>query len=162
MSRCGTILLFIILILTQQLHCQILNDSAKTIYGPRSCEYTYFENIKFNRPLYLHPDTTIDNFHLFNYVNRNGNNLQDLGNIGSSATTVFYEPPETIGRTSGYYTYQWYALPVNRIKLYNTKSPYTDINATFGGGYRYLLNVAFSQSIKPNWNFGANFHFFVR
>jgi hypothetical protein len=136
---------------------QILDDSTKNIYGPKTCRYTYFNNIKYNQPKYYHPDTTLTRFHIYNYVNRKDNKIQDLGNIGTSATPVYFEQPETIGRTSGYYTYNEYFQPIDKIKLYNTKSPYTDVYAIFGGGNRYILDVSHSQNIKPNWDFGGSF-----
>ncbi len=157
MRHTREILLAILLLSYGRVFGQILNDSSVSIYGPSTCNYTYFDNIKYNRSVYFRPDTTINNFQKYTYTGILDNKIQDLGNIGSSAKPVFYTPPEIIGRTSGYYTYQYFALPINRIKLFNTKSPYTDVYTVLGGKYRYILDVTFSQSIKPNWNFGVSF-----
>ena len=136
---------------------QVLDDSTQSIYGPTTCQFTYFENIKYNRTRYFNPDTTLSRFHIYSYVNRYGNKLQDLGNIGTSAIPVYYEQPEVIGRTSGYKSYDAYFTRATDIKLYNTRSPYTGIYSVFGGGYRFILDVSHNQNIKPNWSFGANY-----
>ncbi len=157
MYRSGKILILLLIFTSRSLYGQVTNDSSRTIYGPKTCKYTFFNNIKYNKPFFEHPDTVIQNFEKYDYVSRYDNKLQDLGNIGSSAKPVFYEAPDEIGRTSGYYTYQWYNLPLEKIKLYNTRSPYTDVYTVLGGGYRTILDVTFSQNIKPSWNFGGNF-----
>jgi hypothetical protein len=143
--------------LGSNLFAQILDDSTKNVYGPTSTRYTYLNDIKFNRSRVHYPDTSITGFQIYNYVNLYENKLQDLGNIGTAAKPVFYEPPETIGRTSGYYVYRPYRLNIKDIQLYNTRSPYTHIYAVFGGGNRNKTFIQHSQSIKPNWNFGFNY-----
>lgn len=150
--------IFIFLTLSgSNIHAQILDDSTKNVYGPTTTRYTYLNDIKLNRNRINYPDTSINRFQVYNYVNLYENKLQDLGNIGTAAKTVFYEPPGTIGRTSGYYVYKPYRLNIADIQLYNTRSPYTHIYAVFGGGNRNKTYIQHSQSIKPNWNFGFNY-----
>jgi hypothetical protein len=139
------------------LSAQILDDSTQNLYGPTTTRFTYLYDIKFNRNRIYFPDTTITRFHIYSYVNLHENNLQDLGNIGTAAQPVFYEPPETIGRTSGYYVYDPYRLRVKEMQLFNTRSPFTHIYAVLGGGNRNKTYIQHSQSIKPNWNFGFNY-----
>ena len=148
---------FVIYFICGTVTAQILDDSTQNVYGPTTTRFTYLNDIKFNRSNYNYPDTTIDRFQVYSYVNLYDNKLQDLGNIGTAAKPVFYDPPETIGRTSGYYVYKPYGLGIEDIQLYNTRSPYTHIYAVFGGGNRNKTYIQHSQSIKPNWNFGLNY-----
>ncbi len=136
---------------------QILDDSTQNVYGPATTNYTYLNSIKYNLNQSYHPDTSINRFHVYNFVNKHYNKLQDLGNIGTAAKAVYYTPPEIIGRTSGYYVYDPYRLKIRDIQLYNTRSPYSHIYAVFGGGNRNMTYIQHSQSIKPNWNFGFNY-----
>lgn len=136
---------------------QILNDSTQNIYGPKTTEFTYFSNIKFNRSNYLHPDTTLTGFQIYSFKNKHENKIQNLGNIGTAAQNIYYLPPDMIGRNSGFHAYDLYFIPIDQIQLFNTRSPYTNINPIFGGGNRNITLIQHSQSIKPNWNFGANY-----
>ncbi|MBS0001137.1 MAG: hypothetical protein KFF73_19285 [Cyclobacteriaceae bacterium] len=140
-----------------KLTAQILDDSTQNVYGPTTTRFTYLNDIKFNRNRIYFPDTTITRFHIYNYVNLHENKLQDLGNMGTAAQPVFYEPPETIGWTSGYHVYDPYRLRIEDMQLYNTRSPFTHIYAILGGGNRNKTYVQHSQSIRPNWNFGFNY-----
>ena len=149
--------LTIILLSGFNLFAQILDDSTQTVYGPRTTNYKYINDIKFNRNVSIHPDTSIVRFEKLSYMERQEYKIQDLGNIGTSAKFMFYTPPDIIGRTSGYYSYSLYDWPIEKIKLFNTRSPYTDLFLGFASGNRNITRISHSQSIKPNWNFGLNF-----
>lgn len=138
------------------LDAQILDDSTQTVYGPRTTNYKFKDDIKLNRNVSYHPDTSIVGFERYSYMENYRYKIQDLGNIGTSARFMYYTPPSVIGWTSGYYSYDLYGLPVNKIKLFNTRSPHTDLYAGFASGNRHITRITHSQSIKSNWNFGIN------
>ena len=144
------------LLIASDLFSQILDDSTQTVYGPTTTNYKYLNDIKFNRNVSSHPDTAIIGFERFSPMETNRYKLQDLGIIGTSAKHMFYTPPSIIGRTSGYYTYSMFGLPVEDIKLFDTRSPHTDLYVVFGSGNRNITDISFSQNIKPHWNFGFN------
>jgi len=147
---------FLMLYVASDLFSQILDDSTQNVYGPSTTNFRYIKDIKFNRNVSSHPDTTIIGFERFSPMERRRYKLQDLGLVATSTKPMFYEPPSILGRTSGYYTYSLYGLPVKDIKLFNTRSPHTDLYAVFGSGNRNITDISFSQNIKPNWNFGFN------
>ena len=149
--------LSIILITSLNLYAQILDDSTQIVYGPRTTNFKYINDIKFNRNVSTHPDTSIIGFERFSYMETQRYKIQDLGNIGTSAKNIFYTPPSIIGRTSGYYTYSLYDWPIEKIRLFNTRSPFTDLFVGFAAGNRNITRISHSQSIKSNWNFGLNF-----
>jgi hypothetical protein len=148
--------LLILLLVSVNLNAQILDDSTQNLYGPRTTNYKYLNDIKLNRNISFHPDTSIIGFERFSYMENYRYKLQDLGNIGTSAKFIFYTPPVIIGKTSGYYSYALYNLPIEKIRLFNTRSPHTDLFAGFASGNRNITRITHSQSIKPNWNFGLN------
>jgi len=148
--------LFFLLLVNINLFSQILDDSTQNVYGPTTTKYKYINDIKLNRNISSYPDTSIIGFERFSYIDKYRYKIQDLGNIGTSSKFMFYTPPTIIGRTSGYYTYSMYNSPVEKIRLFNTRSPFTDLYVAFGSGNRNITRISFSQSIKPNWNFGLN------
>ncbi len=156
MSKKLFFLSFLLLLIASDLFSQILDDSTQTVYGPTTTNFKYLKDIKFNREVSSHPDTTIIGFERFSPMETGRYKLQDLGLVGTSTKNMFYEPPSIIGRTSGYYTYSLFGLPVEDIKLFDTRSPHTDLYVVFGSGNRNITDISFSQNIKPNWNFGFN------
>ncbi len=158
MAKRKLVVLFLLILGTlSESGAQVLDDTTKNIYGPETTRYIHFEDLKLNREQYFHPDTTIQLFHIYSFVNRNQNKLQDLGNIGTAAKPVFYRPPGRIGRSSGYYAYYPYLLKTEEMKLFNTRSPFTNLYVIFGGGNRNITLVEHAQNIRPNWGFGGNF-----
>ncbi len=136
---------------------KLLDDSTKNIYGPTTTKYTFERNIKFNQPVYFLVDTLIDNLHRFNYVNRNKNEVQDLGNIGTAAMPMFFQLPTTIGARSGISVYDRYFKTSDEIKYYDTHSPFSNMDVVIGGNGRAITNVNYSRNINTQWNFGFDF-----
>jgi hypothetical protein len=135
---------------------QIIDDTTKQVYGPNTSKY-YFENdVFFNRITYHPIDTAIRNFHRYTYVQRHNYLYQDLGNIGTAIRPIFYRVPDVIGVTSGFNAYDLY-WDDEQIRYYDTKSPYSNINAALGGKGRSMTRITFSRNITPQWNFGFTY-----
>lgn len=152
------LLSFFLSIAFPEVQAQILDDSTKNVYGPETTRYFYESSIVQERDTLFTLDTTLVNLHHhFVTVSQYKNRLQDLGNIGTAIRPVFFQAPEIIGLTSGFNAYDYYFVPPESIKYYDSKSPYTQIKALFGGNARSMVDVDFSRNINPRWNLGADF-----
>lgn len=135
---------------------KIIDDTTKQVYGPKTTQFFYEEDVLQNRPTKHFIDTAIRNFHRFTYVQRYNYLYQDLGNIGTSIRPLYYEVPEVIGVSSGFQTYDLY-WQQERIRYFDTHSPYSNMGIILGGQGRSITKVVYSRNITPQWNFGANF-----
>ncbi len=135
---------------------RIIDDTTKQVYGPTTSKYFFEQDVFFNRHIYHPIDTFIRNFHRFNYVQRNNNLYQDLGNVGTSIQPIYYQTPQIIGVQAGFHSFDLY-WDSEKLKYYDTKSPFSSMKVVLGGGGRSITNVAFSRNINPRWNFGFNF-----
>jgi Putative porin len=135
---------------------RVIDDTTKQVYGPKTSKYYYENDVFLNRITYHAIDTTVRNFHKFTYVAWHNNLYQDLGNIGTSITPMFYQAPSLIGITSGFNAYNLY-WDDEQIRYFDTKSPYSNIRATLGGKGRSSTRITFSRNITPQWNFGFTF-----
>ncbi len=136
----------------------LLDDSTKQVYGPKTTLYFYEKAIKRNNLQLFELDTLLNNFHNYDPVAKSTWKYQDLGNIGSAARPVFYTVPEQIGLTSGFHAYDLYFNDPAKRRFYDTKSPFTEMAAFFGGGNRNMLDVAFARNVNPRWNLGFDFN----
>ncbi|WP_370592824.1 putative porin [Roseivirga sp. E12] len=127
-------------------------------YGAHTTRFTFEENFKFNNIQFVTPDTIPDNLHRFGDLERSGYLIQNLGNIGTARRSLFFEPSKTIGRTSGYSVYDDFYTSPDQIKYYDTRSPYTDVFAAFGGGGRAVTDVTFALNDSVQFNIGFNFN----
>ncbi|MBW3466476.1 hypothetical protein EGN73_01445 [Arthrospiribacter ruber] len=135
---------------------KLIDDSTKMVFGPKTSLYFFEKDIRKNRDVKYEIDTLLNNFHYYEPVAKSGWKYQDLGNIGSAAQPIFYEAPKMIGVTSGFHVYDLYHNSSDSMKYYDTKSPYTQMNAFWGGGNRNMLDLAFARNVNPRWNVGFN------
>ncbi|NBB20656.1 hypothetical protein GVN20_14915 [Runella sp. CRIBMP] len=133
-----------------------IDDSTKVIYGPRTARYFLEEDIFNNYKTLYQIDTSYDDFHRYNFVQRSDFQLVDLGNFGTAARNVFFRPIEQLGTQFGYDAYSPYAYQINDVKYYDTKSPYTNLYLTLGGGGQNILRFDHSQNLSPRLNLGIN------
>lgn len=135
----------------------LLDDSTKQVYGPKTTLYFYEKAIKRNSLVLYELDTLLTNFHNYDPVAKSGWKYQDLGNIGSAAKPVFFTLPEWIGQSSGFNAYNLYFKDPSQRKYYDSKSPFTEMSAFYGGGNRNLLDLSFARNVNPRWNVGFDF-----
>ncbi len=148
-------------------YCQILDDTTKLIYSAKTTQYftlddilnnTNDKNNKEEKETYQTKRTSIDtsllNLHNYNYYFRNGILYQDLGNFGTPLNRIYYEPPTSIGKKLGFTTLAEYGYDPEKIKYYDTKSPYTKLFYIQGTKGQQSMEVEHTQNIKQNWNMG--------
>ena len=135
---------------------QIVDDTTRNVYGPKTTLWTTEKNIFYNKNIYYALDTSISNFHRWTYVQRFNNFYKDLGNIGTALSPIFPTFSSAIGVTSGFNSYNLY-YETEEPKYFDTKSPYTRMFIIWGGKGRAMTRVEFSRNITPRWNFGFNY-----
>jgi hypothetical protein len=135
---------------------RIIDDTTKQVYGPKTSRYYFEEDVRLNRQTYHLIDTAIRGFYHYTYVQRNENLYQDLGNIGTAMHPIYYQTPASIGVSSGFTQYDliW---DTERIRYFDTKSPYSNMWVMLGGGGRSMTRASYSRNINPRWNVGFNY-----
>lgn len=140
-----------------QLQAQILDDSTRNVYGPRTTEFIREADLLNNTENIFYPDTAVRHFHRFTELETRRYHYQNLGNLGTALSPIFYEAPDVIGERSGYYVYDhWFNAPED-IKYFNTRSPYTKLDLKMGGNGRSWLDVTHTRNVNPRWNVGIDF-----
>ncbi|MBT1697383.1 hypothetical protein KK083_10885 [Fulvivirgaceae bacterium PWU4] len=135
---------------------RVIDDTTKQVYGPNTSRYFYEQDAFENREV-LHPiDTSINNFHRWDYVQRYNNLYQDLGLFGTAIQPIYYQAPDVIGVRSGSTVYDVY-WDSEAVRYYNTHSPYSNMRVILGGRGRSLTRATFSRNINENWNFGFTY-----
>ena len=133
-----------------------IDDSTKVIYGPHTARYFLEEDVFNNHKTLYRIDTSYDDFHRYNFVQRADFQLVDLGNLGTASRPVFFRPAEQLGAQFGYEAYTPYAYPINEVKFYDTKSPYTNLYLVLGGLGQNIARFDHSQNLTPRLNLGIN------
>lgn len=133
---------------------QIIDDSTKLVYGPTTSVYTYEKYVQEIDSIFFPIDTAIAEFEKFEFVQKSEIAYQNLGANGTALKPVYYQAPETIGKTTGYESFSPYFKSVEDFKYYNTRSPFMDLDIGFGGNNRTVVDFSFSRNVNPNLNVG--------
>ena len=136
---------------------RILGDTIKATYSALTTQYTLEKYIKNNELKFFHPDTIPDNFHRFTDLDRNENLIQNLGNLGTAFRPLFYQPNFTIGNRSGYSSFDEFYTGPDKVRYYDTRSPYSDVMAHFGGGGRARTEVKFTFNDSTRFNIALDY-----
>ncbi len=134
----------------------ILDDSTKSVYGPKTCLWTTEQDIFRNRANYRPLDTAINNYHRWTYTQRSGYLYKDLGVNGTALSSIFPMVPSAPGVSSGFQAYEPY-YTTQEPRYFDTRSPFTRMAIVWGGNGRAMTDVAFSRNINPRWNVGFNY-----
>jgi hypothetical protein len=132
----------------------IIDDSTKNVYGPKTAQYFFEDDVVNNRKTLYTIDTNYYDFHRYNISHLSNYQYVDLGNLGTAARRLYYKPTDQIGAQLGYDAYSPYAYQINEVKYFDTRSPYTNMYLVLGGLGQNILRFDHSQSLNPRLNFG--------
>lgn len=123
------------------------DSSAVSSPSHSSTRYAYQNQFEFADSL-NYVESSLDNFQ--NYLPFN-----HLGNSGLAYNDLFYKPngnAESFGFNYFKNNYSNYFFSPQKIKFYNTRTPYTDIFYATGTKKEQVFKLTFSYNIKKNWN----------
>ncbi len=135
----------------------VLDDSTKQIYGPTTVLLASEESIKLNKPKWNVLDTSIINFHRYQFIASRNNTFQNLGNIGTAITSIYPQTPDIIGARLGFTLYDEYFLNPSDIPIVNTKSPYSKFGIVWGGQGRSMTEAIYTRNIDERSNVGFSY-----
>ncbi len=81
----------------------------------------------------------------------------DLGNFGSAANTIFFNPSLSAANQLGIRSNTSYLYHADIVKFYNTTRPYTDMYYRIGTKQEQILELTHSRNVNPNWNMTASY-----
>ncbi|HEY4327910.1 MAG TPA: putative porin [Mucilaginibacter sp.] len=104
-------------------------------------------------------DTGLVNFENYSPLNQPQNPKIYLGNTGTSARSLLFEPSQTIGFDAGLHSLDPYLLNPQDINYYRARVPITNLSFVFGGLKEQLLRMTHSQNVNHQLNVGFNLNF---
>ncbi len=140
---------------TQAAFAQIIDDSTKVLYGPRTTLQLFERDVLEGTYREQRVDTAIHNMHNQRYWYQDTLFYQDLGNIGAAAKPLLFQLPSEIGARSGRYAFNRYAYDPLRINYFDTRSPYTHLHYVQGQRGEQVFEAQHARNISENWNVGV-------
>ena len=121
------------------------NIDSITIY------YRFFDSTRIR---FL--DSTVNNFYNrvpvpVHYVH--------LGNYGTAARSLLFDPNTKPGWHAGFDAYDIYRLKVEDTRFYQTTRPFTELGYLLGSKSEQIINVLHTQNIYPTFNMAFQYRF---
>lgn len=80
-----------------------------------------------------------------------------LGNIGTAARSIIYNPRMVSGWDHGFHSFDVYMKKIEDARYFNTTRPYTELGYLIAGRAEQTINVLHTQNIRPNWNLALEY-----
>jgi len=129
-------------------------DSTKTIEKPYAPRYFYDYSFDTSSKNILIVDTLLTGVQQYNPIYKNF--YSNTGNLGLAHQSFIFKTPTTLGFDYGMHSFDLYEQNSKQIKYFDTKMPYTRINATLGSKIEQFVQLEHNQNINKNWGFGFN------
>ena len=130
----------------------ILDDSTYNVYGSKTTLFLQESNLLNEDYQMNYIDTSIYNFEVFSFNEKEKMQYQNLGNIGTALYNVVDRRPKSFKVSSGFDSYTPYYEKYKKIKYYDTKSPFIDLKLIFGGLGRSMVDFSFSRNVNNNYH----------
>lgn len=135
----------------------MLSPDIKTVaqdtifnYNPQWTTYYYRDNLDAA----FHLDTTINDFRRYNPAEELFGYLH-IGQLGAPERPMFFSTDNSASFDIGFHQFDIYWLNSNRVKLYDTRHPYTSVYYQQGSKNEIKASIIHAQNILPQWSAGA-------
>lgn len=146
------LLIFLLLITGKFIVAQ--SDSIAAVKYPTR----YYTEFEMDRNLKWHfIDTVIKKDENYQPLYKKYGIYQDLGNVGTPGTNLFFNPNRANDFNLGFNPYKIYFKNPQETRYYNTRIPYADLSYTQGIMELLMLNVKFSVNVTPRLNIGVDY-----
>jgi hypothetical protein len=80
-----------------------------------------------------------------------------LGNFGSAAHSLLFNPNLKPGFDPGFHAFDIYRFNFQETKFYQTTRPYTELGYLLGSKAEQMIDIVHTQNIRPNFNMALQY-----
>ena len=134
---------------------QIVDDSTKVLYGPKTTRVVYEADVLRDSTAGLPLDTALTKWPQARFWFHDSTFQQDLGTVGSASRPLLYQPNLQLGPRLGRNVFDKYARDGARIPYYDSRSPYSFFRVVQSSSGEQVFEISYSRSLKKNFSVGA-------
>ena len=80
-----------------------------------------------------------------------------LGNLGTAARPLLFEPRLKAGWDHGFHSLDIYKWQLEKVRFFNTTRPFTELGYVLGSRAEQTIEIFHTQNIRPHWNASINY-----
>lgn len=134
---------------------QIVDDSTKVLYGPKTTHVIYEAEVLHDSTAGLPVDTTLTKLPQTRFWFHDSTFQQDLGTVGSASRPLLYQPNLQLGARLGRNVFDKYARDAAQVPYYDSRSPYSFFRILQSTAGEQVFEISYSRSLKKNFSVGA-------
>ncbi len=134
---------------------QIVDDSTKVLYGPKTTRVIYEAEVLRDSTAGLPVDTTLTKWPQARFWFHDSTFQQDLGTVGSASRPLLYQPNLQLGARLGRNVFDKYARDAAQVPYYDSRSPYSFFRVVQSSSGEQVFEISYSRSLKKNFSVGA-------
>jgi len=81
----------------------------------------------------------------------------NLGNFGTAAKSLVFNPRMLSGWDPGWHSYDLYLFTPEETRFFHTTKPYTEMGYMLASRGEQYIDIFHTQNIRPNWNFAFEY-----
>lgn len=134
---------------------QVLDDSTKVLYGPKTTRIIYEADILRDSTSGTPLDTTLTSRPQARYWLYDTTFQQDLGALGTASRPLLYQPSLQLGARFGRNVFDRYARDATKVPYYDSRSPYSFFRLVQSGSGEQIFEISYSRSLRKNFSVGV-------
>ena len=153
----GWLLLLLGLLLGAPLlgQAQIVDDSTKTLYGPKTTRVIREADLRRDSTRGVLIDTSLVRWSQQRFWFHDSTFQQDLGTVGSASRPLLYQPNLALGARLGRNVFDRFAREGSQVPFYDSRSPYSFFRYVQSSQGEQVFEISYSRSLKKNFSIGA-------
>jgi len=158
-TAAGWLTLLLALVLGAPLagRAQIIDDSTKTVYGPKTTRIIYEAEVLRDSTGGTPIDTTLTQWPQSRFWAHDTTFQQDLGVLGSASRPLLYQPNYQLGARFGRNAFDRNTLDGSLVPYYDSRSPYSFFRYVQGSAGEQVFEISYSRSLKKNFSIGVDY-----
>ncbi|MBD2767867.1 hypothetical protein IC235_08170 [Hymenobacter sp. BT664] len=142
------------LLATPAARAQIVDDSTKVLYGPKTTRVIYEAEVLRDSTSGTPLDTTLTRWPQARFWFHDTTFQQDLGAVGTASRPLLYQPNLQLGARFGRNVFDKYARDATTVPYYDSRSPYSFFRFIQSGAGEQVFELSYSRSLKKNFSVG--------
>ncbi|NML64104.1 putative porin [Hymenobacter sp. RP-2-7] len=151
------LLLLLGLLLGSAARAQIVDDSTKTVYGPKTTRVIYEREVRRDSVGGTIIDTTLTKFSQERFWAHDTTFQQNLGALATASQPLLYQPNLALGTRFGRHAFDRNTPAGSEVPYYDSRSPYSFFRFIQGSQGEQVFEISYSRSFKKNFSVGIDY-----
>ncbi|WP_375418815.1 putative porin [uncultured Hymenobacter sp.] len=143
------------------LRAQVVDDSTKQVYGPKTTRVLYEADLLRDSTRGALLDTSLTRWPQARFWFHDTTFQQDLGNVGTASRPLLYRPNLALGARLGRNVFDRYARDASQVPYYDSRSPYSFFRYIQTSAGEQVFELSYSRSLGKNFSVGAAYERFA-